>query len=332
MWKMKFIGSGMNPEYWDDIKGVFNQELVKVLNEAKSEQRISLERIGEVCGYSKSQVDNFLKGRTVMDRPTMKKMVNFLKVNDKVGGTEMFERLQRSIIQMTAPDLDAEEVERMMDSFWDDGQEYTQWEKIQERQLTEMEPWFMDMDIRDCYLLDEYYGLYEKAKIPDMAWGFIQNYTDMERTERERLRACMETVTIPIGALYRQFHLVEKFRRLVLMYTENIGQQVKKDMVQDGRVETYTSREFLQVRKQEHWESFRNKIKDSSYITGDYFYERMRLLTRMDADAWEMLILFLLMGNGQGASMTQWQNLFDSIVPDVDGKMTKEENGDVRKA
>ena len=48
------------------------------------------------------------------------------------------------------------------------------------------------------------------------------------------------------------------------------------------------------------------------------FYERMRLLTRMDADAWEMLILFLLMGDSQGMSMTQWQNLFDSIVPDAD--------------
>lgn len=331
MLKMKFIGSGMNPENWNLTRGLYNQELVKVLNGAKKEQKISLEQIGEVCGYSKSQVDNFLKGRTVMDRPTMKKMVDFLKVNDKVSGTALFERLQRSIIQMADSGLDAEEVERMMDSFWDDGQEYTQWEKIQERQLTEMEPWFMEMDIRDCYLLDEYYGLYEEAKIPDMAWGVIQNYTAMEKTERESLRACMEIVTIPVGALYKQFHLVERFQRLVLMYMEDMGQQVKKDLVQDGRADMYTSREFLQVRKQEHWESFRNKIKDSSYITGDYFYERMRLLIRMDADAWEMLILFLLMGDGQGESMTQWQNLFESIVPDADGKMTKEENGDVRK-
>lgn len=180
-----------------------------------------------------------------------------------------------------------------------------------------MEPWFMEMDIKDCYLLDEYYGLYKETKIPDMAWGFIQNYTDMEKTELESLRACMEIVTIPVGGLYRQFHLVERFHRLVLMYTEDIGRQVNKDLVQDGRAKMYTSREFLQVRKQEHWESFRNKIKDSSYMTGDYFYERMQFLIRMDADAWEMLILFLLMGDVQGEAMTQWQSLFDSIVPDA---------------
>lgn len=330
MLKMKLIGPGMEPENWSLTRGLYNQELVKVLNEAKREQKISLEQIGEVCGYSKSQVDNFLKGRTVMDRPTMKKMVDFLKVNDKVSGTAMFERLQRSIVQMADPDLNAEEVECIMDSFWDDGQEYTQWEKIQECQLTEMEQWFMDMDIRDCYLLDEYYGRYEKAKIPDTAWGFIQNYTGMERTERESLRACMETVTIPAGTLYRQFHLVERFQKMVYMDGEDIGQQVKKDLVQDRRAETYTSREFLMVRKQEHWESFRSKIKDSSYVTGDYFYERMRFLTHMDSDAWETLILFLLMGDVQGEAMTQWQNLFSSIMPETDGDMTKEENGDVR--
>ena len=50
----------------------------------------------------------------------------------------------------------------------------------------------------------------------------------------------------------------------------------------------------------------------------------------MDSDAWEALILFLLMGDGQGEAMTQWQNLFSSIVPETDGYMTKEENGDVR--
>lgn len=94
MLKMKFISSGMNPENWNLTKGLYNQELVKVLNEAKMEQKISLEQIGEVCGYSKSQVDNFLKGRTVMDSPTMEKMVDFLKVNDKVSGIALFERLK----------------------------------------------------------------------------------------------------------------------------------------------------------------------------------------------------------------------------------------------
>ena len=79
MLKMKFIGSGMNPENWHLPKGLYNQELVKVLNEAKREQKISLEQIGDACGYSKSHVDNFLKGKTVMDGPTMKKMVDFLK-------------------------------------------------------------------------------------------------------------------------------------------------------------------------------------------------------------------------------------------------------------
>lgn len=315
---IKIMGSGLCPERWENFRVFFSQELIKTLNEAKKEKSISLEKLGEECGYSKSQIDNFLKGRTEMDEATCNRMVEFLEVNDKVRGAALFEKLQRAVIRQGAPDMNAEDVERAMASFQDDSQEYIQWEQQQKRQLEEMETWFLDMDIKDCYLLDEYFRVYEKAKIPETAAGFIRNYAAMEVSEREQLKSCMELVTIPVKILYNQIHLVERFQKLACMREEDIARDVKQDLVQEGREELHTSQEFLQIRKREHWESFRNKIVDSPYVTGDYFYEWMRFLTQMDGDMWEALTLFLMMGDFSIEGMTQWQNLFDSIVPDAE--------------
>lgn len=320
MEKIKFLGEGMDLKGEGGIDGIDELEykaLLNALNEAKKKKKrdASYEKLGEKCDYSKSQIANFLKGNSPINEEVEKSLKDALDIQDETICKKRIELLMQTFFQSDNPEGWGEELDLMVEQLYDDNQaEYQQLESAAERQLDDMKKWFMDMDYKWCYCLDEYYALYEEAQIPDVLWGFVENYMSMESKDRQSLRMYMERFPVAIGSVYEQSKKVRSFLELGWQERSDIEEKAKNDLKQEGRKETYTTQEFEQIRRLEHWESFYDKVKNSTYSTGDYFHRRMRHLVSIEKEQWEIMHLFLMLGDGKGEDLSLWQEFFARII------------------
>lgn len=321
--KFNFFGEGgMDPENWEGCREFMKQELAKIFMEAKKSQGISYESIGSKANYSKSQMENCLKGKVWMSVKSRNILKEFLEVQEKTEALKMLERLQRAILQAESPEACEEEISQLLMHLDYEVAEYNQLEAVQEKQLAQMETWFMEMDYQGCYMLDTYYEVYENAQIPELAQEFIRNFSNMTKGDRISLMQYMEKLPVCVGDLHRQITVASKFYQLERLELPAMERAVEKELeqIRDTMVIKYPDWKIEKTGREKHWEGFRKKVKASSYVTGDYFYQWMRYLPCVDSGTWEALVIFLILGDNRKEGLTQWQEFFSKIIPDNKGE------------
>lgn len=300
----------MNKTYEEYIK----EEIREILKEAKKENGMSLEALGDKCGYGKSQVGKFLSGKAELPPEIAGKLIDLLDVGTETSSLALLEKMEQMMFQEQNPGATKEDMERELEWPYCEEAIYDQWEKEQERQLKEMEQWFMKMDVRGGYLLDVHYKDYKEGQIPNDAIGFIQNYMGLNQEERELIYDCMRRLAVPMDNLDWMLRITRRYHGLAYLRVHDIDKQLERELTHKGTMGDCRSTKAVDEFKVRHWESFRSQIKDSSYAVGTYFYRNMRLLAGMDSDIWKALIMFLLLGDG-GEEMTGWQDFFLRIRP-----------------
>lgn len=322
MEKIKFFGEGMYSEDWEGCKEFMNQELADIFMEAKKSQGKSYESIGSEVGYSKSQMENFLKGKAWMPAKLREELRDFLNIQEETESIKMLERLQRAILQAESPEACEEEISRLLMQLDYDVAEYNQLEAVQEKQLAQMKTWFMEMDYQGCYMLDTYYEVYENAQIPEWAQEFIQNFSGMTKGDRISLMQYMEKLPVCVGDLHRQITVASKFYQLERLELPAMERAVERELEQIKKEmdRKYPDWKIEKTGREKHWEGFRKKVKASSYATGDYFYQWMRFLPCVDSGTWEALVIFLILGDNRKEGLTQWQEFFSKLIPDNKGE------------
>lgn len=292
----------------------FIQPVVRaVLQRAQKEKGMSLEELGALCNYGKSQMGKFLSGKAKLSLEIQKKLIEELNVGAETDTLSMLNEINKSLFREENPDIPEEDIEQAMEML-DDGGE-AQLGKEQEKQMEEMKPQFMEMSVGCCYLLDTYFEQYKREELPGYVIRFLQNYEGLETDEKNTVLNSMRHLNIPLDNLNRILYVGSKYQKLRHLDLRAIEQRVEEGLTYKGAMGNCLPAKVARGKKEEHWESFRKKINASSYDTGTYFYKNMCLLARMDTDMWEAGIMFLLLGDSD-KKFTYWQKFFSKIRHD----------------